>query len=355
MKKMKSSARIAALAAVSAAGLTLAQSAQAQVWIEMRTWPGPRVYEEAPVYVYRESQRYAAPAPLSRHAVRRIVERRGFEVIGPIRFTGHSYIMPVEDMRGRALRIVVDASSGELVERLAASGPRPPADIGRPRDRYAVAPSPYATDLPAPPRGEWRGYGESGPVPPPAVEGRERMARERFARQFPDGAEAPRSDFETAPGLGAAAPRAAPRAAEKKKGEPLKPATKAPQKAKPRQEAARTAPDKAESASKPAAPKGAVKTEPPKGQAANAAPLPAPAQNAAPKPGGKESADRSNASILRRPSAKADEEKTGERKGVAQAPVISSGAEPQRKSPRVVYPGPGAPAPAASPANESEQ
>jgi hypothetical protein len=58
-----------------------------------------------------------------------------------------------------------------------------------------------------------------------------------------------------------------------------------------------------------------------------------------------EAAARSN-SVLRRPSQKADGgAATGERKGVAAGPTISSGAEPQRKAPRVVYPGPGASAP----------
>ncbi|MBX9759243.1 MAG: hypothetical protein K2Y29_10755, partial [Beijerinckiaceae bacterium] len=51
-------------------------------------------------------------------------------------------------------------------------------------------------------------------------------------------------------------------------------------------------------------------------------------------------AEKRNASILRRPGSR-DEGKAQR----AEGPTISSGAEPQRASPRVVYPGPGAPAP----------
>ena len=43
-----------------------------------------------------------------------------------------------------------------------------------------------------------------------------------------------------------------------------------------------------------------------------------------------------------------DDAKPGERKGVAEGPAVSNGGEPQRRAPRVVYPGPGAQAPTPS-------
>ena len=381
------------LAAASFAGLMAAGSAaQAQVWFEYRPWGGPTVYEEAPPVVYGR-QRFAAPEYMAPDAlppavVRSIVQRRGFGVIGPIRLSGDVYVVPVEDRRGRTLRIVVDAASGELVERLPFAGPpRPPANMGRTRDRYATAPyaiDPYSTDLPqAPPRGGWRddGYALSvpRPVPPPAVNESERRARERFARQTPDGAVLPRGgadDFETAPRLrpGQAAPKREPVAKPSPTRDQTKPAAK--------QQAARTPPESKKPAiAKPAIakpetvkpqtvkPEAAKPIDQPKVQAAKPeVSKPTPAKREAvrsapepnttvvaptPKPEPKKQEarkpdDKRNASILRRPSQKVDDAKPGEGKGVAEAPVISSGAAPQRKAPRIVYPGPGTSAPATS-------
>jgi len=125
---------IAALVAASAMLALLAGGApaQAQVWFEYRTWSTPRYgYDEPP-------PRVLAPAPLPRSAVRSIVGRSGFDVVGPIARRGEVYIVPVEDMRGRRVRLVVDAFDGEILDRLAAVGPpRPPAEVGRgrgPRD-----------------------------------------------------------------------------------------------------------------------------------------------------------------------------------------------------------------------------
>jgi hypothetical protein len=136
-----------------------------------------------------------------------------------------------------------------------------------------------------------------------------------------------------APGFGVTPP--APRS-ETRKAAPAKPrAVKKPQ-SKParKQQAARTPSTNAQQPAKVEASKPEVlKPEQPK------------ANVLAPQVAKPEAAARSN-SVLRRPSQKADGgAATGERKGVAAGPTISSGAEPQRKAPRVVYPGPGASAP----------
>ena len=366
MKKMK----IAALAATSLAGLIAAAgAAQAQAWVELRTWSGPRVYEEAPFEAYPEGPRYGVSQALPRRAVRRIVEARGFEVIGPIQFTGEAYVVPVEDMRGRVRRIVVDARDGRILDRAAGGPPRPPAEIGRYRDRYAAAPSSELPPLPMNPRGALREEAYGSPVPPPAVNERERAVRERYARQTPDGSGAPvgrYDELDVVPGL---APPPAVSASDPKKAQTQKQRATKKKQDKPaaKQQAART-PAAGKPAAKPddAKPVEAAKPEPVKEAAKPApdAPKPAPEQAAAPpapkaeattvvpksepkaepKSAARSSA-KSNASMLRRPAQKPDNA-DAPRTGVAEGPTISSGAEPQRRSPRVVYPGPGAPAPA---------
>jgi hypothetical protein len=342
------------LAAASLAALVAGSAAQAQVWFEYRPWGGARVYEEAPPVAYGRGPVYMAPDALPRPVVRSIVERRGFAVIGPMQLSGDVYVVPVEDRRGRTMRIVVDAASGQLVERIPFEGPpRPPASMGRARDRYATAPygaDPYVTDLPpAGPPGGWQNDRSAMPVPPPPVNEGERRARERFARQTPDGAASPRGRMNDLDAPPAAEPRR----------EPAKWTTQEQRKQPAKQQAARTPAEakKPESqkagAAKPAeTPKTeAAKTEAPK--AAVSRPEAKPEANTTvvgptPKPEVRKPEPSGNASVLRRPSQKADDAKPGERKGVAEGPVVSSGAEPQRRAPRVVYPGPGAQAPAPS-------
>ncbi len=360
------------LAAASLAALVAGSAAQAQVWFEYRPWGGARVYEEAPPVVYGRAPVYMAPDALPRPVVRSIVERRGFAVIGPMQLSGDVYVVPVEDRRGRTMRIVVDAASGQLVERIPFEGPpRPPASMGRARDRYATAPygaDPYATDLPpAGPRGGWQNDRSAMPSPPPPVNEGERRARERFARQTPEGAASPRgrmNDFDAPPALRPGASAPAPRAAEPRR-EPANRTTQEQRKQQPaKQQAARTPaeaktrevvkpePQKIEAAKPAEAPKTeAAKTEVPK--AAVSKPEAKPEANTTvvaptPRPEARKPQPSENASVLRRPSQKADDAKPGERKGVAEGPVVSNGAEPQRRAPRVVYPGPGAQAPAPS-------
>ncbi|MDP2357414.1 MAG: hypothetical protein Q8M31_15320 [Beijerinckiaceae bacterium] len=389
MNKMKLGARCATLAAVSAAGfLVAAQAAQAQVWFETRGWPEARYYEEAPPF-YREAPRYVAPTALPTRAVRRILEGQGFDVIGAMQFTGDVYIVQAVDERGRVRRLVVDAQDGEIVESASlVTQPRPPGDMGRARGPYVTSPG---VDLPPgrmAPRSSWSA--EQYGVPPPAVNPHERRARERFARQSPDGMEAPRGRIDNfAPGPQVEPRKAAPpkqRAVKKPqpKTAPKQQATRTPSaetpnsvKAEPsppdavRLDAARPQPAKVEAArpavakpdvSKPDGAKpetartdssatGSTRSDPAKTEAASAPAARTEQPKAAaqtPQAAKPEAATRSN-SMLRRPSQKAEgSEATGERRGVAAGPTVSSGAEPQRKAPRVVYPGPGAPASSAS-------
>jgi hypothetical protein len=258
--------------------------------------------------------------------------------------------------------------------------------------------APHASDLPplpVEPRGGWRSYEYGGPVPPPPLAQGEREQRERFARQGPDREEGPRGrfdDLEVVPGLGPVPP--AP-AAQSKKSAPKKQRATKPAKAKPKQQAVGTPPAEKQDAVKPeaarkpdaaaapspkpdvskpdvskpeaskpepakseAARSGAPKSESPKSESAkpeaakaeaskadNAKPAAAKSEAAKPAASGP-AAEGRNSSVLRRPAARGERDaKAGQRTGVAEAPTISTGAEPQRQSPRVVYPGPGAPAP----------
>jgi hypothetical protein len=363
---MKRTSLRCTLAAASLAGIIAAGgAAQAQVWFEFRPWgAGPRIYEEGPPVVHGRVPEYMAPYALPPAAVRRIVERRGFDVIGPVRLSGDVYVVPVEDRRGRAIRILVDAATGEFVQRIPFEGPpRPPANVGRARDRYAIAP--HESELP-PPQGRWRENGFVSPVPPPAVNEGERRARERFARQAPGGAaplrgqwDAPEPAPALRPGIAAPTPRAvepqrdpARRATTQERKKPPAKRQAAPKPVDEKKlEVARPEPARMEAGKPAQAPKvetpkaEATRTDTSRRQSAKAEPnttvvAPTPKSEAArsetrkPQPGG-------NASILRRPSQKADDAKSGERKGVAEGAVVSTGAEPQRRAPRVVYPGPG--------------
>jgi hypothetical protein len=337
MKKFNLGARYATLAVVSATGfLAVAQAAQAQVWFETRGWPSARFYEEGPP-VYRDAPRFVAPAILPRRAVRQIVEGQGFEIVGAMQFTGDAYIVQALDERGRVRRLVVDAQDGEIIQSASqVAQPRSPRDMGLGSGPYVVSPGLNLPPDRLAPRSNWSDERSAFPTPPPAVNAQERRARERFARQSPDGFGLPRDrmdDVDITPGFGAAPP--APRS-ETRKAAPAKPrSVRKPQsKPAPKQQAARRPSTNAQQPAKVEASRPEVlKPEQPK------------ANILAPQVAKPEAAARSN-SVLRRPSQKADGgAATGERKGVAAGPTISSGAEPQRKAPRVVYPGPGASAP----------
>ncbi len=373
MKKFNAGARCAALAAVSAAGILMAQAAlaqavQGQIWVETRAWPQSSFYEEGPV-IFRDNPRpaprYAPPAALPRGAVRQIIEGQGFEVIGPIQFTGDAYIVQAVDQRRRIRRLVVDARDGRIVQSASlVAQPRSGGDMESARG--GLPPGGFGS------RGEWE-YG----APPPAVNMQERRARERFARQSPDGFDAPRDrmdDVNIAPGFNPGPPAVE---TQRKATPPKQRAVKTPQqktaprqaartpsvespqsvKAEPtapetiRRDAARPEPAKVEAAKPEVTRPEVVKPEAPRTEPSKAAAAPAPAQAPAANP---RSASRGN-NVLRRPSQSAETAApTPPRTGVAAAPSVSSGAtvstgaEPQRKAPRVVYPGPGAPAPVAN-------
>lgn len=375
-RKMSARARIAtlALSGLVASGFAATSSAQAQAWFELRTWPGPRYYEEAPPPFFDEAPpRYYREAPpryrqgaradvLPRNVVRRIVERRGFEVVGPIRLTGDVYIVPVEDMRGRVRRLVVDAREGEIVDRSGPGGPpRPPAGVGRYNerpysDRFATAPEPLPP-LPFDPRG-WNEDEYDGPVPPPPPrKPAERKAGER-AKQKPA---AKQQAARTPPAAKAETAKPEPPKPEVARPEPpVKPEAVKPEVAKP--EPAKPATQEAKPESKPESkpePKQAAPAKPqPDGAKAAQEKQQAKQQGAAQEAARNKTTDEKpepkrdeakgadgesrNASILRRPAQKDDDGDPAKRGNVAEGPTVSTGAEPQRKAPRVVYPGPGA-------------
>lgn len=327
MKKFNAGARCAGLAAVSAAGVLIAQAALAQPWIESRAWPQSSVYENGPVILRDEPRampRYAPPAALPRRAVRQIIQGQGFEIIRPMEFTGDAYIVQALDQRGRVRRLVVDARDGHIIESASLVAlPRSGADI----NRGGLPPGGFA------PRGEWDDHQFGSP--PPSATLQERRAREQFARQSPDGFDRPRdrmNDMSVSPRFNPAPPALE---TQRKATAPKQRAVAKPQQKPAPRQATRTP---------SVEPQPSVKTEP-------TAP-------AAPRAATPESAPRGNA-MLRRPSQSAETTgSTSPRTGVASAPagqggaasrgVVSSGAEPQRKAPRVVYPGPGSSAPIAS-------
>jgi hypothetical protein len=224
MKKFNLGARYATLAVVSATGfLAVAQAAQAQVWFETRGWPSARFYEEGPP-VYRDAPRFVAPAILPRRAVRQIVEGQGFEIVGAMQFTGDAYIVQALDERGRVRRLVVDAQDGEIIQSASqVVQPRSPRDMGPGSGPYVVSPGLNLPPDRLAPRSNWSDERSVFPTPPPAVNAQERRARERFARQSPDGFGLPRDrmdDVDITSGFGAAPP--APRS-ETRKAAPAKP------------------------------------------------------------------------------------------------------------------------------------
>ena len=143
MKKMNVRARIAALAAAGvASALASIPMAQAQPLFEFRTWSAPRYYEDAP-WAYRQAPpRYIEREALPRRAVRRVVERQGYDVIGPIQLSGQVYHCPRRGhARPRRQTRRRRARRRDPRSRTASGGPpRPPANVGRARDRYASAP-----------------------------------------------------------------------------------------------------------------------------------------------------------------------------------------------------------------------
>jgi len=96
-----------------------------------------------------------------RRRVRRALEAQGYELMGPLARRGRTFEARVEDMRGQRLRVIVDARSGEVIERFGLRGalegpPRPPRNVGpdrfervKPFDRFG--PRLNGPDFDAPP------------------------------------------------------------------------------------------------------------------------------------------------------------------------------------------------------------
>lgn len=122
-----------------ACALVSVSAAQAQPWGFEFGPLGPRVY--APEYPGARSQ-----AP--RRSVAAALAAQGYQLLGPLERNGPVFRAPVEDVRGRAFRVIVDARSGQVLERfpLRSGPPRPPADIGR-RDKFAPGAVPRIDDF----------------------------------------------------------------------------------------------------------------------------------------------------------------------------------------------------------------
>ncbi len=96
-----------------------------------------------------------------RRRVRRALEAQGYELMGPLARRGRTFEARVADMRGQRLRVIVDARSGEVIERFGLRGalegpPRPPRNVGpdrfervEPFDRFG--PRLNGPDFDAPP------------------------------------------------------------------------------------------------------------------------------------------------------------------------------------------------------------
>jgi len=121
--------------------------------------------------VYEPDGDWGAPNP--RRLARRALEAQGYELLGPLERGGRVFEARVDDQRGRRFRVIVDARTGQVIERFPLGGvfsapPRPPRNVGPDRfdrfdrfDPYAgpdyVEPRPpFARGAPAPavaPRG----------------------------------------------------------------------------------------------------------------------------------------------------------------------------------------------------------
>ncbi len=121
--------------------------------------------------VYAPDDDWGAPNP--RRLARRALEAQGYELLGPLERGGRVFEARVEDQRGRRFRVIVDARTGQVIERFPLGGgfsapPRPPRNVGPDRfdrfDRfypyagpdYVEPPPPFARGAPAPavaPRG----------------------------------------------------------------------------------------------------------------------------------------------------------------------------------------------------------
>jgi len=119
-------ARTLAVAGI-AAGLlvTLAGSAQAQFF----GWWGSPTADGVP-----------GNAMIPPGEIYRIVAARGYQVTGGLQRNGRVYLVEAIDQWGRALRLVVDAYEGDILQRFATTPPRPAASIPQPQSQANLYP-----------------------------------------------------------------------------------------------------------------------------------------------------------------------------------------------------------------------
>ncbi len=74
--------------------------------------------------------------------VESMLQDRGLELIGPLHRNGAVYVADVEGSRGGALRLIIDAHDGRIVQRFRIGAARYEADLGAPRPPSQVGAQP---------------------------------------------------------------------------------------------------------------------------------------------------------------------------------------------------------------------
>lgn len=266
--------------------------------------------------VYAPDDDWGASNP--RRRVRRALEAQGYELLGPLERGGRAFEARVEDQRGRRFRVIVDARTGQVIERFPLGGgfsgpPRPPRDVGPDRfdrlDRFDPYARPDYYDEPPP-------FARGAPAPAPALAPRQREDVSRLP--LPD-------DRRLAP---------APQGAQQQKQKPAsRQARKSPAADKQGVRSARVAPATPQRQDRPEA---ATPPAPATPQTGSAAPPASEATAPATSPAASPAASSARNANLRRPDAP-------QRAPAAQAPAGAdtrqeAAAHASRPAPRVVYP-----------------
>ena len=218
--------RVATVAALTVGALAAGVGAvQAQVYFGYGAY---RFYDEPPIVIERplEMRRERVPEMRSDPSldVRAMLTEDGYRVQGRIQRKGPVYLADVIDLRGRSARLIIDADSGDILERFyGLNAPRPPRDIAgvAPRDdefapRLAPEPLPpllpQADKKPAPSKPAVASRETGKPIAPPKPKTPDRKPLPSGATkppQLPDAA-ASTPKAEPAP-VAAARPAAKPR------------------------------------------------------------------------------------------------------------------------------------------------
>jgi hypothetical protein len=139
--------RARALAALGIAGgllVSLAGSAEAQFF----GWSLP------PAYGVPES------AMIAPGEIYRMVADHGYRIRDRLQRNGRVYLIDVVDRRGRALRLIIDAYQGDILQRFATAPPRPVASIPQPQSSADLYPQ-YSA---------YPAYPDAAPPPAAAVQ-----------------------------------------------------------------------------------------------------------------------------------------------------------------------------------------